>query len=247
MEPWSAENVVDYYLTHRDKISDLYPSEKFFLEEVLRKGKSILDVGCAAGGFSEIVKKYNKNINYMGVDISCRMITKAKKRFPDNNFFICDGQVLDFADNSFDIVLCFGVLHMTENWRKLLREQWRVCRNTLLFDVRLVEDKGVCDVSQSYQRLEFDGKWDGVSKAPYIVLNINQIIVLLNGLEPKVGNIKSYGYWHKVSKTTVSRYDTVCMSVFCLGKEGKGDFDIQNWKLPIQLSVKPQTGILQKP
>jgi SAM-dependent methyltransferase len=238
MEPWSSRNVVDYYLKHRNKVDDLYQSEKFFMEESLRKGKSVLDVGCAAGSFSEIVKMYNKNLEYTGVDISASMIYEAKRRFPDDSFFTCDGRTLDFPDNSFDIVLCFGVLHMTENWKKLLTEQWRVCRETLLFDVRIVEDKGICNAEESYQRLEFDGNWDGISKAPYIILSLDEILGLLTAMEPKVRTLKTYGYWHPVSKSAVSKYKTVCMSVFCLGEKGKGDLNIQSWKLPIKLPTK---------
>lgn len=237
MEPWSAKNVVEYYSTHRDNIDDLYTSEKYFLEEVLKRVGSVLDVGCAAGGFSEIAKSYNPDIKYTGVDISSNMISEAKKRFPANDFFMCDGRVLDFPDNSFGAILCFGVLHMTENWKELLREQWRVCRNTFLFDVRLVEGNGICDVGRSYQRLEFDGNWDGISKAPYIILNFNDFMSFIENLVPGAGNIRTYGYWHQVSKSTVSTYDNVCMSVFCLEKEGPCGFDIKNWKLPIKLSL----------
>ncbi len=238
MELWSSRNVIDYYLKHRNKVGELYLSERFFMEESLKECKSILDVGCAAGSFSEAVKMYNKNLEYTGVDISASMICEAKRRFPDDSFFICDGQTLDFPDNSFDIVLCFGVLHVTENWKKLLAEQWRVCRKTLLFDVRVVEDKGICNAEESYQRLEFDGKWDGVSKVPYIILRLEEVFSLLMSMEPKVRTLKTYGYWHPVAETVVSKYKTVCMSVFCLGKEGEGDLNIQSWKLPIELPTK---------
>jgi len=228
---WSSENAVKYYLEHRDSVNELYKSEKHFMQTILAKGKTVLDVGCAAGGFSKIVRQYNKNAEYTGVDISSQMIAEARKRFSDNKFYVCNGENLDFSDNSFDVCICFGVLHMTERWKQLLAEAWRVCRGTLLFDLRIVEKEGICDANLSYQRIEFGMEWDGVSKAPYIVADLDGVVDYLAKMRPKIGALSSYGYWAPVSKMTVSKYKEVCMSVFCLSKPGvNNDFD---WRLPL--------------
>lgn len=230
---WSSENAVNYYVSHRYSVDDLYKSEKYFLENAVRAGKNLLDVGCAVGGFSKIVKKYNKDIEYTGIDISPRMIDKAKKLYPNDNFRLCNGETLDFPDNSFDAVISFGVLHMIENWRSLLMEAWRVCRGSLIFDLRIVNGTGVCNAGESYQRLYFDGKWDGVSKAPYVVVGLDEITDRLIEMRPEIRSLRTYGYWHPVSEMTVSRFDLVCMSVFCLNKTGdKKNID---WKLPMDL------------
>ena len=234
IDSWSSQNVVNYYISHRDNADELYPSEKRYLEETLKPGKNILDIGCAAGGFSKIVKSYNKTIDYAGIDISPVMIDKAKKRFPDDKFYVFNDQRIDFADNLFDVVICFGVLHMTEAWEKLFAEAWRVCNGTMLCDLRIVEGEGVCDSTKSYQKLEFSDKWDGIAKAPYVVTNIDEVLKLLVGLTPRISTLKAYGYWHSVSSMTVSNYKEVCMSVFSIRKKGNHDMKVAEWESPVR-------------
>lgn len=232
-ESWSSENAVNYYASHRYSVDDLYKSETFFLEDAVKTGKSILDIGCAAGGFSKIVKTYNKDLEYTGVDISPSMIDEAKRRFPDDNFSLCNGLKLDFPDNSFDIVISFGVLHMTENWKELLSEAWRVCRVSLILDLRVVEDNGICDADTSYQRLDFDGKWDGASKAPYVVVGLDEITDYIIDMKPRIKSLGTYGYWHPVSGMTVSPFESVCMSVFSMNKNN--DIYSIDWQLPLDI------------
>lgn len=83
---WSSENAIKYYTEHRDSVKELYESEKHFIERVVKNGRTVLDIGCAAGGFSEIIRKYNKNLDYTGVDISKAMIDQAKKDSQKINF-----------------------------------------------------------------------------------------------------------------------------------------------------------------
>lgn len=241
---WSSKDVVNYYLTHRDDIDDLYDSEKYFIEDTLKRGRSLLDIGCATGGFSKIVKKYNNKIIYAGVDISPVMIDEAKKRFPNYKFYVSDGLKLDFPDESFDVCICFGVLHMMDRWRELLTEAWRVCSTTLLFDLRIAEKRGICNAELSYQRLEFNGKWDGISKAPYVVASLDEAIRCIKNMRPKIKCIRSYGYWHPVSETTISTYEDVCMSAFCLEK--KSPSSIIDWQLPLSLSNRSRRNLIER-
>lgn len=228
---WSSKNATRYYLRHRDNVKELYESEKYFMENVLRNGRAVLDIGCAAGGFSKIVRQYNNNAEYVGVDISPQMIKMAREKFPQDKFYVCNGEKLDFPANSFDICICFGVLHMTEGWKELLSQAWRVCSGTILFDLRIIDKEGICDAGRSYQRLEFDMEWDGVSRVPYVVVSLEEVIDYLANMTPGIELLNSYGYWAPVSKMTVSKYAQVCMSVFRLGKNnGNSVFD---WRLPL--------------
>jgi len=233
---WSSKSAVKHYLGHRGKLSELYRSERYFMQEALKKEKSMLDIGCAAGGFLKIARRYNKNIDYTGVDISPTMIDEARGRSPNGKFCLTNGETLDFPDNFFDVCLSFGVFHMVENWKRLLAEAWRVCRNTLLFDLRIVKKKDARDKDASYQRLEFNEKWDGISRAPYVVLGVDEAVRHIVSLKPRIKSFKSYGYWHPVSKSTVSRYSMVCMSVFCLRKKApKESFE---WRLPFEVPFR---------
>ena len=58
LEGWSANDTVDFFVNHRNTYEDLYKSEKYFLtKELILSMDSILDVGCAAGGFCNICTK----------------------------------------------------------------------------------------------------------------------------------------------------------------------------------------------
>lgn len=88
---------------------------------------SILEVGCGSGEDAIYVQKASKNI--IGVDIA----PVALKNFTTNGFQGClaDVKNLPFPDNSFDYVVCSGLLHHLigqGNLEEFLREFIRVTR-----------------------------------------------------------------------------------------------------------------------
>src|SRR5688500_13087168 len=52
---WNASGWPEYYETHRRTAQELYPSEWFFLKDLLSDGMSVLDIGCAVGGLASVV------------------------------------------------------------------------------------------------------------------------------------------------------------------------------------------------
>jgi len=232
--PWSAPAVLRYYEANRDKVEDIYPSERVFLVDAVQNATSVIDIGCAAGGFSSALREIKPDLVYTGVDVTPGMIDSARSKFPDDEFQVIDGRHLPFPDDSFDVAICYGVLHMTMDWRELLGEGWRVCRKALLFDLRLTDSEGICNPANSYQKLAFDREWDGVSTAPYIVLNYGHAMDALRSLTPPFGYLQGYGYINPVSGNTVSPYREVCMAAFCLSK-GAGQAEITRWDIPFPL------------
>lgn len=79
------------------------------------KGKWFLDVGCAQG--RSTFKLMDLDLNVVAFDISKKMIREAIVRYQDGNyranatFFVADATHFPFADESFDYVLLYGVLH----------------------------------------------------------------------------------------------------------------------------------------
>lgn len=65
-------DLVAFYAEHRKHPEDLYPSESRFLPWLARQAHSVVDVGCAAGGFSDVWRHYQPEIRYVGVDLSDR-------------------------------------------------------------------------------------------------------------------------------------------------------------------------------
>ena len=71
---WSLPEVVKYFDKQRNNFDKLYEGEKFFLDKILNKQMSVLDIGCAQGGLYKILKKKYFIKDYLGIDISRNMI-----------------------------------------------------------------------------------------------------------------------------------------------------------------------------
>ncbi len=102
---------------------------RFLFDDYLIEKEKVLDLGCGNGRFYEFFK--NKDINYIGIDNSEKLIEIAKKRFSGTNFQVADALNLPFPDNYFDKVYAIAVLHHipSKEFRlQFLREVKRVLR-----------------------------------------------------------------------------------------------------------------------
>ena len=82
MNIWNDAEAQHFFSSERKKKNDLYLGEKFFLSKTLFENCSILDIGCAQGGFYKILKSFLKSFSYTGIDNSEKMIIRAKKNIP---------------------------------------------------------------------------------------------------------------------------------------------------------------------
>jgi SAM-dependent methyltransferase len=83
---WGIPNVLDFFRTARSSCQQVYRSEWFFLRPALIEGLSVLDVGCAQGGFVSVLSEHLQDFTYTGLDINGEMIAKARERHPDSRF-----------------------------------------------------------------------------------------------------------------------------------------------------------------
>ncbi|MCX6819114.1 MAG: class I SAM-dependent methyltransferase, partial [Candidatus Aenigmarchaeota archaeon] len=71
------------------------------------KNKKILDIGIGPGYFEEFLKNKGISADIIGIDLS-KEKSLGKK-------VIADGNVLPFADNCFDAVICLDTIHLIKN------------------------------------------------------------------------------------------------------------------------------------
>jgi 2-polyprenyl-3-methyl-5-hydroxy-6-metoxy-1,4-benzoquinol methylase len=96
----------------------------------LGKGKRALDVGCAYGYTSEILKAWSYET--CSVDLSKWGISQAKAG-SGVDFLVCDAQtMLPFRTDSFDLVTCFDVLEHLRFPEKAIRNMLESCKGTLI-------------------------------------------------------------------------------------------------------------------
>lgn len=95
-----------------------------------------MDAGCGSGYSTKLIQEFRPT-ELVGFDIMPSQIDKAKKEYPDLNFFV--GSVLEthLDSNKFDAVFVFGILHHVPQWKDAITELYRVLKPG---GVLLVED-----------------------------------------------------------------------------------------------------------
>jgi ubiquinone/menaquinone biosynthesis C-methylase UbiE len=96
------------------------------LEATVPRGARVLDVGCATGELTE--EMIRRGYDVMGIDISEAMIDYAGAHHGRDRFRVGDIEQLPFPDNSFDAVMCLGVVAYLETDVRALGEIRRVLK-----------------------------------------------------------------------------------------------------------------------
>jgi len=123
------EKIRDHYNYLAKDKSRWTKKNKFYYEQLLEyysfiipPGSRILEFGCGIGDIiSNLKPAYG-----VGVDFSKEMIRKAKKKHPKINFVCSDFE--NFKTNKkFDYIIISGVLSITKNIQKLLKNIKEFC------------------------------------------------------------------------------------------------------------------------
>lgn len=213
--------LVEFFSLHRTRPDDLYPSEARFLPDLARSAESVLDVGCAAGGFVGIWRAYNRSLRYTGVDLSATLVAAARLRHPDDEFVVGDCAAgLELPDRAADVVAALGWLHWEPRYADALKELWRLTGRSLFFDVRLHEGDEEIVGRQGLP---------GGGEAPYICASWQAFATLLDALEPD--SLDAYGYYGGPAGTVTGMPEQVCFASFVLVRG-----ETRPWSLELPLA-----------
>lgn len=89
--------------------------------------QKVLDIGCGVGFICQYLTQLG--FSCWGIDISSKALDIAKKINPDSHFELSreDGR-LNFSDEHFDLITCFGVLEHIIDQDLAVREAYRILK-----------------------------------------------------------------------------------------------------------------------
>lgn len=106
-----VEEYIDYYNSKGLNGKLQYQKEMDYLISQLNNYASILDIGTSIGNYPKyLTEKCEKSFNVIGIDSSENMLKKAIENAPKAKFEFMDIRNMKFNSQSFDAIICFGVL-----------------------------------------------------------------------------------------------------------------------------------------
>lgn len=137
----SIENDYDNYMEKSNHANAQKKIIELLKDEI--NGK-VIDVATGTGTIAICIARKIPNISITAVDVSEKMIEKAKKNAElagvDINFLVGDSEKLKISDKKFDIVICcLGLLWIIDK-EAALKEMARICK--INGKIILIEEEG---------------------------------------------------------------------------------------------------------
>jgi len=117
-----ADTYDHHYDHHRGRKYHTHLSN--YLIKALPEGGNLLDIGCGTGLFVE--KYIQTGGRGTGLDLSGKMVAKARRRCPDCDFIVGTGENLPFSDCSFNAVSSVLVFSYVRDPAAMLSEVYRI-------------------------------------------------------------------------------------------------------------------------
>lgn len=99
----------------------------------VKENMCVLDIGCGTGwALGQIARKVNGQGEFYGVDLSPKMIDKAKENFRDRgnfHFIKANSESVPIDDNQFDVIICTSSFHHYLHPEKALKEMKRMLKD----------------------------------------------------------------------------------------------------------------------
>lgn len=194
MKPATAEKLLSKVRLDYDQIAEdfsntrKYPWGEFaVLNEYIKDGQNVLDIGCGNGRLAESFKK--KNIFYNGIDSSTNLIMMAQRKYPKHLFQTGDMLAIPFVKEEFNVAMAIAVFHHIPSL-KLRQEALREVR-------RVLKPKGYFLMTnwnlwqKKYRNLNYKYRWQKILH----LKNFDKGDVLVPWKNNK-GKIVQHRYYH---------------------------------------------------
>ncbi|MHA1145362.1 MAG: class I SAM-dependent methyltransferase [Candidatus Helarchaeota archaeon] len=164
----------------------------------LKGNEKIIDVGCGIGTIPHLLNmSYKNNRNHdnkleiFGIDISKELISWGEKHWGkarNIHLSVGDAHDLAFADETFDVVISFGLLEWVTNPDSILKEMIRVIKPNGLLAVLAIELGGFVEKPRpKYIEALYNDYINGLKQVGYPIKHVKEYLGDLytkNGLIP---------------------------------------------------------------
>lgn len=123
------DRVAEIYDSTRKEPDDVMRSTLEVMDRVLAGRRSILDVGVGTGRFAKPLS--DMGLPVVGVDVSTSMMAKARAKGL-HELIRGDARSLPFHDGSFDAAIAILVVHLMDEWERVVAEIGRVCHGLVI-------------------------------------------------------------------------------------------------------------------
>lgn len=127
--------------------------------------KAIMDGGCGSGYSTELIVNEFHPSHIVAFDFMPEQIGLAKKRDLKVDFTVGDLTRIDAADESFDAVFIFGVLHHIPRWEEALMQISRV-----------LKPEGFLLVEEPRHRFDWNDFESGIKQAGFIMVDLKTLL-----------------------------------------------------------------------
>ncbi|OGP73485.1 MAG: hypothetical protein A2Y80_00995 [Deltaproteobacteria bacterium RBG_13_58_19] len=90
--------------------------------------RTLLDYGCGQGGWLPLLSQVFPGARITGVDISEVAISRAQEQYPEQQFYLMEGETAPLAAESFDLVFSYHVLEHVYDLEKTVADLARLVR-----------------------------------------------------------------------------------------------------------------------
>ncbi len=136
------------------------------------RGRDFLEIGCATGELYRYLRRYHPQFTYRGLDISESAIERARQKYPDGRFDICEADLSEVITSEISPAVVWArdvVLHQPDPFGYLSRLMTLSGEVTIL-RIR-TRDKGTTVLDP-----ELSCQWHYNHWVPYMILNIDETV-----------------------------------------------------------------------
>jgi ubiquinone/menaquinone biosynthesis C-methylase UbiE len=164
------------------------------LEALKAKGGGrLLDIGCGTGFIIDLAKDLFLEIR--GVDVTQAMLDRVDVSSGNITLLNCSAEKLPYSDNYFDVITAYAFLHHVEDYRKIIKEAFRVLKRGGSFYIDLEPNSVFWTAMEDLDRARKDHKFplsDIVLKEIDSVLYTDDRVEKEFGIEKDVFNKAEY-------------------------------------------------------